>query len=479
MTPKSPPVPVKAGPGPTLRGGVAPAAPIHSLEWPVPGSVTVTDAALADRWPDREGALAAGGQPIAADLVLRFSRALAGPDSAAAPEDASVIPGAPLAFRAVGAGEDLALPGLPGTTGFTETAGPLEAPLSGPVLSTDHSARIEVQVDQSGLPPPPSRVMALDHAPESRDPVKEIDAFLASLMAAALGVAPSHSPGLRVDIANEPAARMEPATPASVNATASLGFTSMRGRDGSDAPPSEAVAGSVDQSSGLAPRPDAENAPSPASGLSPRLIQETPRTSLPPGPAAALIQPVVEGEPTPGLAPEPAPDSISKPLIPAKAKQAEDRSAPATTPLSDQAAGGAPLGPTLRLQVATSVAQPLSATPPDRTATALAWQQVQAVAERMSVGMGPSGVPQVRLDIDPRLLPGVQATIQVLAGQVHLEFVCATDQVRRRLRTVAHREIEGMAARVGMPVLVTLRSGDWSGAEDGVVEDEERMHAGA
>lgn len=107
----------------------------------------------------------------------------------------------------------------------------------------------------------------------------------------------------------------------------------------------------------------------------------------------------------------------------------------------------------------------------------LAWQQVQAMAQRLAVGRGPEAVHQIRVEIDPRLLPGVQAVMQVMAGQLQLEFVCSNEQSRRRLRVVAQREMAGMASRLGCPVQVTLSTAPTSGAGEGGEESPEYLHA--
>ncbi len=106
------------------------------------------------------------------------------------------------------------------------------------------------------------------------------------------------------------------------------------------------------------------------------------------------------------------------------------------------------------------------------------WRQVQAVADRMAAGVGSAGAQQIRMDIDPRILPGVQAVMQVLAGQIQLEFICTNEKSRRLLRSVAQRELGEVAGRLKRPVQVTLRGvdADWADASAG--EDVEYLHAG-
>ena len=82
------------------------------------------------------------------------------------------------------------------------------------------------------------------------------------------------------------------------------------------------------------------------------------------------------------------------------------------------------------------------------------------MAERMVAGPGPAGVHQIRLEIDPRLMPGVQVAIQMAAGQIQVEFFCANEASRRRLRVAASRDVDQMAERLGRTVHVTIRSGD-------------------
>lgn len=118
-------------------------------------------------------------------------------------------------------------------------------------------------------------------------------------------------------------------------------------------------------------------------------------------------------------------------------------------------------------------ALPVEAAPVSRPAEAV-WQQVQAMALRMASGTGVTGLHQIRLEIDPRLLPGVQVVLQLSAGQVQVEFTCASEASRRRLRTVAQRELGPMAERLGRPVQVTLCA---EGAEAG--DEAEYLHAGA
>jgi hypothetical protein len=78
----------------------------------------------------------------------------------------------------------------------------------------------------------------------------------------------------------------------------------------------------------------------------------------------------------------------------------------------------------------------------------------------------------MRIEIDPRLLPGVQVNIHFMDGRLQVEFNCSQDASRRRLRSVASREVAGAANRLGVDVLVSLRSDD---AED---SDTEFLHAG-
>jgi hypothetical protein len=102
------------------------------------------------------------------------------------------------------------------------------------------------------------------------------------------------------------------------------------------------------------------------------------------------------------------------------------------------------------------------------------------MALRMAAGTGANGAHQIRMEIDPRLLPGVQVTLQMSAGQMQMEFVCANDASRRRLRAAAQRELGPMASRLGCPVQVTLRAdGPDAGAAAGGSDDAEHLHAAA
>lgn len=108
------------------------------------------------------------------------------------------------------------------------------------------------------------------------------------------------------------------------------------------------------------------------------------------------------------------------------------------------------------------------------------WRQVQDMAMRMAAGTGTNGAHQIRLEIDPRLLPGVQVVLQMSAGQMQMEFVCSNDASRRRLRAAAQRELGPMASRLGCPVQVTLRAdGPDAGAATGRGDDAEYLHAAA
>ncbi len=108
------------------------------------------------------------------------------------------------------------------------------------------------------------------------------------------------------------------------------------------------------------------------------------------------------------------------------------------------------------------------------------WRQVQDMALRMAAGTGANGAHQIRIEIDPRLLPGVQVVLQMSAGQMQMEFVCANDVSRRRLRAAAQRELGPMASRLGCPVQVTLRAdGPDAGAATGRGDDAEYLHAAA
>ncbi len=124
----------------------------------------------------------------------------------------------------------------------------------------------------------------------------------------------------------------------------------------------------------------------------------------------------------------------------------------------------------------TDLFTPLAPPSPPRSAE-LAWQQVQAMAQRLAVGRGPEGVHQIRVEIDPRLLPGVQVVMQAAAGQLQLDFVCSNEQSRRRLRVVAQREMAGMASRLGCPVQVTLSAAPTSDAGEGGEGSPEYLHA--
>ncbi len=102
------------------------------------------------------------------------------------------------------------------------------------------------------------------------------------------------------------------------------------------------------------------------------------------------------------------------------------------------------------------------------------------MALRMAAGTGANGAHQIRIEIDPRLLPGVQVVLQMSAGQMQMEFVCANDVSRRRLRAAAQRELGPMASRLGCPVQVTLRAdGPDAGAATGRGDDAEYLHAAA
>jgi len=71
-------------------------------------------------------------------------------------------------------------------------------------------------------------------------------------------------------------------------------------------------------------------------------------------------------------------------------------------------------------------------------------------------------------------------TLQMSAGQMQMEFVCANDASRRRLRAAAQRELGPMASRLGCPVQVTLRAdGPDAGAAAGGSDDAEHLHAAA
>jgi hypothetical protein len=101
------------------------------------------------------------------------------------------------------------------------------------------------------------------------------------------------------------------------------------------------------------------------------------------------------------------------------------------------------------------------------------------MAMQFAAGIGREGVHQIRLEIDPRLLPGVQVVMQVFSGQVQLEFICGNEQSRRRLRAVAQREVGSMADRLGRAVEVSLRGVDSSEAGNWTDGHPEFMHAGA
>ena len=117
---------------------------------------------------------------------------------------------------------------------------------------------------------------------------------------------------------------------------------------------------------------------------------------------------------------------------------------------------------------------PASASEPPSAAPAHAvWAQVEQLAQRMMVAPSPGGGQQMRIEIDPRLLPGVQVNIHFMEGRLQMEFLCSQDASRRRLRSVASREVAGAAGRLGVDVLVSLRS------DDTEESDTEFLHASA
>ncbi len=101
------------------------------------------------------------------------------------------------------------------------------------------------------------------------------------------------------------------------------------------------------------------------------------------------------------------------------------------------------------------------------------WRQVEDAATRMTVLSATAGNPHVRLDIDPRVLPGVQVVMQFAGGRLQVEFICAFDASRRNLRAVAQRELGGTASRLGVDLLMKLRA---DGADEG---EAEYLHAAA
>ncbi len=115
-----------------------------------------------------------------------------------------------------------------------------------------------------------------------------------------------------------------------------------------------------------------------------------------------------------------------------------------------------------------------TAIPEPAGAAQAVWDQVRAMSERMAAGVGSAGVHQIRLEIDPRLLPGVQVAIQMAAGQIQVEFFCANEASRRRLRAAAIRDVDQMADRLGRAVHVTLHA---NGPDDAHASAE-HLHAG-
>ncbi len=152
-------------------------------------------------------------------------------------------------------------------------------------------------------------------------------------------------------------------------------------------------------------------------------------------------------------------------------------------PLDALTLGGAatPTQPPLPLPLPAVANASLAAPTPGAPSGAEAvWRQVQDMALRMAAGTGANGAHQIRMEIDPRLLPGVQVTLQMSAGQMQMEFVCSNDVSRRRLRAAAQRELGAMASRLGCPVQVTLRAdGPDAGAATGRGDDAEYLHAAA
>lgn len=152
-------------------------------------------------------------------------------------------------------------------------------------------------------------------------------------------------------------------------------------------------------------------------------------------------------------------------------------------PLDALPLGGAatPTQPPLPLPLsALANASPAAPSPGAPGGAEAVWRQVQDMALRMAAGTGASGAHQIRLEIDPRLLPGVQVVLQMSAGQMQMEFVCSNDASRRRLRAAAQRELGPMASRLGCPVQVTLRAdGPDAGAATGRGDDAEYLHAAA
>ncbi len=142
-------------------------------------------------------------------------------------------------------------------------------------------------------------------------------------------------------------------------------------------------------------------------------------------------------------------------------------------PLSPDAIAAAGWADPLSLRIAAPSDGPASMSGAVSGPSEKVWQQVEAVAHRMTVAPSLAGGQQVRLDIDPRLLPGVQVVLQFSSGRLQVDFICSQEASRRRVRSVAHRELAGAAGRLGVDVMMTLRS------EESDEADAECLHAAA
>ena len=148
-------------------------------------------------------------------------------------------------------------------------------------------------------------------------------------------------------------------------------------------------------------------------------------------------------------------ESLAGGLVPAAVAELSDASG-ATERLFAQAAGESAQALAARWIPGVPDLQPTAASPAGPADKV--WQQVEAAATRMQVTPSLAGGQQVRLDIDPRLLPGVQVVLQFTSGRLQMDFICSQEASRRRLRAVAGRELGGAAGRLGVDVLMSLRS---------------------
>lgn len=89
-------------------------------------------------------------------------------------------------------------------------------------------------------------------------------------------------------------------------------------------------------------------------------------------------------------------------------------------------------------------------------------RRIGEAVERLMVGDGRNGNRQVRMDLKDDLLEGVSVTVQELDGRLQVDFACAVESSRLRLKSAAPGQARELASRLARDVLLRIHTGNES-----------------